>query len=114
MECIETSNWKTGEALRRANPKTFAMPPKKLRNNLRPGDLVKLIFSWKKRPAGNHFGGERMWVCITWVNPKKKGDYSGRLDNVPCDLPIKVLSKVRFTAANIIDFTHKEDLPHDT
>ncbi len=77
------------------NPKTFQIPPKKVRETLRPGDLAKLIF---KDRAGDAVG-ERMWVRIQNAN---NGRYAGVLDNDPAELKnIKDRDPVEFGPEHI-------------
>lgn len=61
------------------HPETFHIPSQALRTNLKPGDIVKLIFlienSLHEQP-----GAERMWVIVT---ESQSGRYRGRLDSYP-------------------------------
>jgi uncharacterized protein YegJ (DUF2314 family) len=59
------------------HPDTFEIPDVETRHNLRPGDIVKLLFKPKCK------GGivERMWVRV--FKRMKEGVYEGVLDNEP-------------------------------
>jgi hypothetical protein len=86
-----------GAELHREYPETFQIPPQSVRENLRVGDLVKLIFRIE-------FDGEahveRMWVQITEVRAEY---YVGALDNDPyCTEEIRSGMRVEFHADHVI------------
>lgn len=74
-----TRTWKIddGEAAAKASP-TFQIPPRKRREKLKPGDLVKLRFVPTEAGAG--LSGERMWVEVTKVKGLK---FVGKVANDP-------------------------------
>jgi hypothetical protein len=68
---IELGN---GEERATAHPATFHIPSKAAREDLRPGDCVKLLFRRDNM-------GERMWVEV--LARAVEGYYIGELDNDP-------------------------------
>ena len=66
-----------GEARNRQDPDTFLIPPREAREDLQPGQIVKLLFAIV---AGGSEQVERMWVV---VERRVGGDYIGVLDNQP-------------------------------
>jgi hypothetical protein len=70
------------EAAHRADPRTFSIPRRAVREALQPADLVKLLFVVDS-PA-QRITVERMWVEVLEVTD---GRYRGRLDNEPLHLP---------------------------
>lgn len=69
-----------GEALNRAYPDTFEIPHAQIRENLRPGDLAKLVFRLSVDNQATPEAVERMWVIVTAT---MEGGYLGVLDNEP-------------------------------
>ena len=55
----------------------FYLPECEKRQNLRTGDIVKLIFRFKD---GEFAQVERMWVVVSETN---NGEFTGILDNEP-------------------------------
>jgi len=93
-----------GEAIHRDYPETFHIPSKMQRENLLPGELVKLIF---RITVGPKTDIERMWVI---VKSRGDGDYVGTLDNDPyCTTELKSGHEVRFGPENVIQI--HEELP---
>jgi hypothetical protein len=84
MKSINTDGWELVSAEERnsAHPSTFLIPTREQRENLAPGDGVKLLFDIENRENGRVKGRgmERMWVI---VKARKEGEYSGALDNDP-------------------------------
>ncbi len=66
-----------GVEINREHPHTYEIPPAEERNNLVPGQLVKLVF---RIAHGDEVDVERMWVEVTGTRP---GGYVGVLDNDP-------------------------------
>jgi hypothetical protein len=66
-----------GEERNRQDPTTFLIPPREARENLEPGQIVKLLFAIT---AGGGEQVERMWVV---VNRRDGTEYVGALDNQP-------------------------------
>jgi len=65
-------------AVHREHPRTFSVPRQVVRESLRSGDVVKLLFAVVPPVGGVEV--ERMWVR---VDKKEGGRYSGRLANNP-------------------------------
>jgi|SRR6266850_1588690 len=65
------------EARHREAPNTFEIPSRAARENLLPGEIVKLLFRITSEGSVNV---ERMWVRI---DERIDGDYLGTLDNDP-------------------------------
>lgn len=86
----------------RKYPDSFWIPDDELKADLRPGDLVKLMWLVKRDP------GERMWVRIT----HREGDRCvGTLENLPLFVRMDPGEKVKFHIDDIIDckFEDEED-----
>lgn len=86
-----------GEELNREHPDTFWIPPRDERENLLPGELVKLIFriSLEEEP---HV--ERMWVI---VKERVANGYIGVLDNDPyCTTELQSGEQIEFRPEHII------------
>lgn len=78
---------------------SFDIPSKENINNLKPYDLVKLIFTEENNDK--EIMSERMWIIITEINGE---NFTGILDNEPYYLKtIKYGDKVVFKSENIID-----------
>ena len=81
-------------------PDNFWIPSIEVRNNLRAGDLIKLIFSMEdqEQPSERHV--ERMWVEVL----AKEGEmYIGRLDNDPLsNVMVKADDTIHFKAEHVI------------
>lgn len=87
----------SGVELHREAPETFYIPPSELRENLKPGDLVKLVF---RIEFADEAHVERMWVCVTEVRTEF---YVGILDNDPyCTDEIRSGMRVEFHADHVI------------
>jgi hypothetical protein len=71
-----------GEAQHIETPQTFRIPALKRRQNIKRGQLVKLIFELEKRDAAVDVERdvERMWVLVT---EQIGNQYLGTLNNVP-------------------------------
>ena len=86
------------EELNQLHPRTFFIPPVMERANLKPKDVVKLVFLLDdKAPSGME--AERMWVQVAG----RDGDvYSGFLDNQPSLIKtLKPGDRVRFRAEHV-------------
>jgi hypothetical protein len=64
------------EELNAEHPRSFFIPPRDLRDGLKPGDTVKLIFRLERDDG--EVAVERMWVDVVETGP-----YVGRLVNHP-------------------------------
>ncbi len=94
------------EERHKEHPETFWVPDKGVRESLKIGSLVKLVFSMEVEAGSDEVSVERMWVEVTQV---KADHYVGRLDNTPygsscvhCDQP------VYFQSCHIIDVYEDE------
>ncbi len=86
------------EEVNKQYPDTFWIPSRNIRENLKEGQLIKLLFRFSN---GSEDQVERMWVSIT-----KKFDhgYEGLLDNDPyCTKKITAGWKVNFQAKHVIE-----------
>jgi hypothetical protein len=66
-----------GEEYHARAPSTFYIPPREERENVQPGELVKLMFKYED---GMDAPGERMWVVVT---ERTDEGYYGILANTP-------------------------------
>ena len=82
---------------------TFDLPLQESLLLLKPGDLIKLIFTDK-----NGENGERMWATIT--KNKAKDLWIGKLNNEPFGKELKLTlgDTVKFHPLNIIDVIYKK------
>ena len=91
-----------GEELHREFPDTFWIPPRDQRQNLLPGELVKLIF---RISLAEEQHVERMWVLV-----KEKGSngYIGQLDNQPyCTRELRLGDRVEFCPEHVVQIYEK-------
>jgi len=81
---VESDGWALVSAEERhaANPHTFELPPRAIRDALLPGAGVRLLFDIETREAGRVIdrGVDRMWVI---VKGRAMDGYVGILDNDP-------------------------------
>jgi Uncharacterized protein conserved in bacteria (DUF2314) len=86
-----------GEERHRKDPDTFEIPPREARENLGPGQIVKLMFAIT---TGEKELVERMWVI---VERRDGAEYVGALDNQPASTD-KLLpgATIRFQAKHVI------------
>jgi uncharacterized protein YegJ (DUF2314 family) len=66
------------EAEHRASPRTYSVPRRIVRDSLKPGEYVKLLF--RVDPPAHSVEVERMWVEIVSARDRR---YTGRLLNEP-------------------------------
>lgn len=90
-----------GEELNREFPDSFWIPEKHIRESLKVGDFVKLIFSMEETIGSEEVSVERMWVEITSVYPDY---YVGKLDNDPSGSDCVMCGQhVTFQPCHVID-----------
>ncbi len=83
----------------RLSPDTFWIPDAEVKDEIREGDLVKLVWLVKRRP------GERMWVIVT----HRDGDrLTGMLDNQPVFAHLEYGETIQFGIDDIIDYSFDE------
>lgn len=104
LATIRDDGWQLdcAETLHRGAPQTFWIPPVQRRRNLRPGDIVKLVFRIALRDErGQKLDEvERMWVI---VRDRVDGYYRGELDNDPyCTDEIRAGLEVVFEPRHVI------------
>jgi hypothetical protein len=102
-------SWHLDDADRIAaqNKYTFYKPSREIVEQVKPGEVVKLIFRFEcedpEAPAA-----ERMWVLIDEV--LGKGRFRGRLNNEPRHIrDLKLDDPVEFEACHIINTEHDDD-----
>ena len=85
------------EAAHRENARTFSIPRRAVREALRPGDRVKLIFKVDQPKGGVET--ERMWVEVVEV---ASDHYVGRLADDPLALTsLKLGDRIRFQPEHV-------------
>lgn len=95
--------WKLGDGDARnlTHPDTFWVPNTAEKAAIQPGDIVKLMFEPSFFPPGSLKIGERMWVRVTKVGPRK---LEGRLDNDPELFPrLAYDDKIKFERRHVIN-----------
>jgi uncharacterized protein YegJ (DUF2314 family) len=93
-----------GEERHRDAPETFWIPTETVRNSLKPGQIVKLIF---RIEVGDEVHVERMWVQVKERTPE---GYLGELDNDPyCTTDLRAGEPVRFEPRHVINI--EEEAP---
>ncbi|MBX7171540.1 MAG: hypothetical protein K1X72_11335 [Pyrinomonadaceae bacterium] len=107
LATFEEDSWqlRSGEESHQERPEEFWMPDLEIRQNLKRGDAVKLIFDFEgyNEDGQIEIGGERMWVI---VQDKIEDFYLGILDNQPAGIDEGFLDKnseIYFKAEHIID-----------
>ena len=89
------------------HPYTFYKSPPEAIAQVRPGEVVKLIFAFHSDDPQAP-SAERMWVLVETIEPH--GHFTGKLDNMPgyiADLHAK--DPVDFEARHIINTQHDDD-----
>jgi hypothetical protein len=86
------------EELNKLHPRSYFIPPAAERADLKPGDLVKLVFFLEEHPQGAP-EAERMWVQVAG----RDGDnYTGFLDNQPSlIMTLKPGDHIKFRAEHV-------------
>ncbi len=89
------------------HPYTFYKSPPGAIAQVRPGDVVKLIFAFHSDDPQAP-GAERMWVLVETIEPL--GHFTGKLDNMPGYIEdLKAEDPVAFEARHIINTQHDND-----
>lgn len=89
------------EEIHREHPDSYWIPEKEVRESLKPGEVVKLVFRMEETKGSDDVSVERMWVEIT---NKHQGIYEGILDNDPSGSEcVKGGQTVYFQPFHIID-----------
>jgi hypothetical protein len=112
LATIEEDGWELSDAeeIATAHPDTFWIPPLETRQQLQPGQQVKLIFriATVDEDDVDQIQVERMWVVVTG----RLGElYRGELDNQPyCTDEMRPGMPVWFEARHVINvFVEGED-----
>lgn len=88
---------------------TFYKPSQKIIEQLKPGNICKLIFKFNSNNP-EHPSAERMWVIIDSIDGDK---FTGHLDNEPFYIEdIKVGDSVTFEPKHIIDLDINDNEPN--
>ena len=90
-------------------PYTYYLPSRAELDEIRSGDLVRLIF--RSIPSSRKWGGERMWVTVKSVsNPHLRGT----LDNHPADMPqLAAGATIEFEQFHVIDIDYQHEVDRD-
>lgn len=89
------------------HPYTFYKSPPEAIAQVRPGEVVKLIFAFHSDDPQAP-GAERMWVLVETIEPH--GHFTGKLDNMPGYIQdLKAKDPVAFEARHIINTQHDDD-----
>lgn len=100
----------SGEECARKWPDTFFIAPRRTRESLQPGTLVKLMFKACKSD-GAEIATERMWVIVRQRIP---GGYMGILNNSPYDEAyagaLEAGQEFPFAAEHIINYEDEDPL----
>jgi hypothetical protein len=111
-ELPDPTGWwlQDGEAMNAMHPRSFFIPPRERRGDLRPGELVKLGFVYGPHVDSEGEGHvERMWVQV--VDSHGDGRARGRLRNRPQRLTaLRIGHLVDFEPQHVltIDFSDEE------
>ena len=107
---IERDFWelRSGEAAHQAHADTFWIPPLEARQNLKRGQVARLIFDIESADENGEImvQGERMWVIVA---EQHDDGYIGILDNQPAsfeatdDVYLCFGAEIPFLAEHVID-----------
>lgn len=91
------------------HPTTFEIHPREVRESVKTGDIVKLIFETHTLlyANGEWICGERMWVTIRECISGEY--YIGTLNSYPDALPLKFGDWIRFGPEHILDIWVEDD-----
>jgi len=99
---FRTPTWTLADAahLAQASPDTFLRPSAEDIANLRPGNMVKLIFMF---PSTSSMKAERMWVLVESVSDD--GRFAGKLINYPMLVPgLHYGDHIEFSDIHVVDW----------
>lgn len=102
-------SWHLGDAAELAarHPYTFYKSPPEAIAQVRPGEVVKLIFAFHSDDP-HAPGAERMWVLVDTLEPH--GRFTGKLDNMPGYIQdLQAKDPIAFEARHIINTQHDDD-----
>ncbi|KAB8058601.1 DUF2185 domain-containing protein [Janthinobacterium sp. FT14W] len=102
-------SWHLADAAELAarHPYTFYTSPPEAIAQVRPGDVVKLIFAFHSDDP-HAPGAERMWVLVDTVDAG--GQFTGKLDNTPAYIrDLHAQDPIAFAARHIINTQHDDD-----
>ena len=102
-------SWHLADAAELAarHPYTFYKSPPEAIAQVRPGEVVKLIFAFHSDDP-HAPGAERMWVLVDTLEPH--GRFTGKLDNMPGYIQdLQAKDPVAFEARHIINTQHDDD-----
>ena len=102
-------SWHLADAAELAarHPYTFYKSPPEAIAQVRPGEVVKLIFAFHSDDP-HAPGAERMWVLVDTLEPH--GRFTGKLDNMPGYIQdLQAKDPIAFEARHIINTQHDDD-----
>ena len=102
-------SWHLADAAELAarHPYTFYKSPPEAIAQVRPGEVVKLIFAFHSDDAQAP-GAERMWVLVDTL--EANGCFTGKLDNMPGYIQdLQAKDPIAFEARHIINTQHDDD-----
>ena len=102
-------SWHLADAAELAarHPYTFYKSSPEAIAQVRPGEVVKLIFAFHSDDPQAP-GAERMWVLVDTVEPN--GHFTGKLDNMPGYIAdLHAQDPIAFDARHIINTQHDDD-----
>lgn len=96
---IKTWNLEDVTEIKKEAPYTFYLPSKFVTDNLKPGNIVKLMFMCDVE-NDKGWSAERMWVIIT---DRNEDSFTGTLDNNPYYIPdLKYKDVIEFEVKHIM------------
>ena len=89
-------------------PKSFFIPPRKERNEVKPGHYVKMIFCFNTDDSNPECEG--MWVkVLTRKAARRHIKYTGEINNISIYHPDLYGWEIEFGADNIIDINNESE-----
>ena len=106
---IPSWHLENADLIAKAAPYTFYKPSRRIIAKLEPGNICKMIFSFRSDNP-EHPAAERMWVIIDTIDNEQ---FTGRLDNVPLYITdLKYEDVVTFGPEHIVDSDAADDEPN--